>query len=110
MKLSRIVMLSVVALAALAQATFVGAQDSTKKARVLMVTQSKEFTHGPVKRKGEELALSEVAITQLGMTTGLFTVHCTQNAAVQFASIRPNVFKAENTGAVADTLPPLTLA
>ena len=81
MKLSRIVMVSLVCLAALAQTMFVEAQDSAKKARVLMVTQSKEFTHGPVKRKGEELALSEVAITQLGQTTGLFTTHCTQNAA-----------------------------
>ena len=81
MKLSRMVMLSLVGLAALAQTAIVGAQDSGKKARVLMVTQSKEFTHGPVKRKGEELALSEIAITQLGQTTGLFTTHCTQNAA-----------------------------
>jgi len=65
----------------LSTGTAANAAEPAKKFRVLMVTQSKEFTHGPVKREKEELAPSEVAITQLGQQTGLFTVHCTQNAA-----------------------------
>ena len=54
---------------------------AAKKARMLMVTTSKTFTHGPVKREKEELAPAEVAITQLGQTSGLFTVDCTQDPA-----------------------------
>ena len=58
----------------------VQAQDAPKK-RVFMLTHSKEFTHGPVNRKGQELALSEIAITQLGQQTGLFTTVCSQTVA-----------------------------
>ena len=50
-----------------------------KKARILMVTVSKTFTHNPVKRDKETLAPSEVAVTQLGQQSGLFTVDCTQD-------------------------------
>lgn len=50
-----------------------------KKARILMVTVSKTFTHNPVKREKESLAPAEVAVTQLGQTSGLFTVDCTQD-------------------------------
>ena len=49
--------------------------------RILMVTQSKGFTHGSVKRKQQNLAVSEIAMIQLGETTGLFKVDCTQDAA-----------------------------
>ena len=49
-----------------------------KKARILMLTNSKEFTHGPVRRKDGKLATSEVAMTQLGQQTGLFDIVCTQ--------------------------------
>jgi type 1 glutamine amidotransferase len=55
-----------------------------KKARILMVTTSKTFTHGPVKRDKESLAPAEVAVTQLGQTTGLFTVDCTQDPVKDF--------------------------
>src|SRR5579859_6050456 len=55
-----------------------------KKARMLMVTTSKTFTHGPVKREKEELAPAEVAVTQLGQTSGLFTVDCTQDPVRDF--------------------------
>ena len=50
-----------------------------KKARILMVTTSKTFTHEPVKRDKETLAPAEVAVTQLGQSSGLFTVDCTQD-------------------------------
>jgi type 1 glutamine amidotransferase len=56
-------------------------QKATKKARILMVTVSKTFTHNPVKREKEELAPAEVALTQLGQTSGLFSVDCTQDPA-----------------------------
>jgi type 1 glutamine amidotransferase len=52
-----------------------------KKARILMVTVSKTFTHNPVKREQDDLAPAEVAVTQLGQTSGLFSVHCTQDPA-----------------------------
>ncbi len=52
--------------------------------KVLMLTQSKGFTHGSVNRRDKELAPSEIAMTQLGQQTGLFTVHCTQDAAADF--------------------------
>lgn len=55
------------------------------KTRVLMLTQSKGFTHGSVHRPDKEkLSVSEVAITQLGQQTGLFEVVCTQDAASDF--------------------------
>ncbi len=52
---------------------------AAKKARILMVTVSKTFTHNPVKREKDELAPAEVAVTQLGQMSGLFTVDCTQD-------------------------------
>lgn len=55
-----------------------------KKLRVLMLTQSKGFTHGSVKRPEGTLAPAEIAMTQLGQKTGLFEVHCTQDAAADF--------------------------
>lgn len=55
-----------------------------KKVRVLMLTESRGFTHGSVRRKDGELAPAEVAMTQLGQQTGLFTVDCTQNCEADF--------------------------
>ena len=56
-----------------------------KKVRVLMLTQSKGFQHGSVRRPDKQtLAPAEIAITQLGRQTGLFDVHCTQDAAADF--------------------------
>ena len=57
-----------------------GTANAAEKTRILMVTQSKGFTHGSVKRQGTNLAASEIAMIQLGQTTGLFTVDCTQDA------------------------------
>lgn len=66
----------------------VHAADAPKKARMLMLTQSAGFKHGSVSRKKEgdkeTLSPAEVAMTQLGQQTGLFSVDCTQNAAADF--------------------------
>lgn len=77
MKLSRIV-LGIVAVAVCWSGVSAHAADPAKKTRVLMLSQSVEFTHGPVKRKGDELSVAEVAITQLGQQSGLFTTTCSQ--------------------------------
>src|SRR5262249_26077476 len=83
MKSCSVVLLSVLTLAiGPAEAVKLRAQPQTpKKLRMLMVTISKTFTHSPVKREKEELAPAEVAITQAGQTSGLFTVDCTQDPA-----------------------------
>lgn len=54
--------------------------------RVLMLTQSKGFMHGSVRRPDNEkkLAASEIAMIELGQKTGLFKVDCTQEAAADF--------------------------
>src|SRR5579871_3271172 len=62
----------------LSSAELLAQPQAAKKPRMLMVTISKTFTHGPVKREKEQLAPAEVAVTQLGQTSGLFTVDCTQ--------------------------------
>ena len=54
-----------------------------KKYKILYITQSKGFKHGSVNRKSEqELAPSEVSMTELGKSSGLFEVECTQDASV----------------------------
>ncbi len=55
-----------------------------KKVRMLMVTTSKTFTHEPVKRGKEKLAASEIAVTQIGQQTKLFSVDCTQDPVADF--------------------------
>lgn len=60
------------------------ADKPAKKARVLFVTQSKGFVHGSVRRPKTKLAPSEIALTQLGQQTGLFSVDCTQDCAADF--------------------------
>ncbi|MFY9252469.1 MAG: ThuA domain-containing protein [Fuerstiella sp.] len=55
--------------------------DEKKPSRVLMLTQSVGFRHGSVNRNDKDLAPAEIAMVQLGQKTGLFTVHCTQDAA-----------------------------
>ena len=62
---------------------FVIAADG-EKPKALMVTQSKGYVHGPVNRQDRPLAVSEVAMTQLGQKTGLFDLVCTQNAEADF--------------------------
>jgi uncharacterized protein len=55
--------------------------DEKKPSRVLMLTQSVGCRHGSVNRNDKDLAPAEIAMVQLGQKTGLFTVHCTQDAA-----------------------------
>jgi len=66
-------------------APFATAEDAPKKpARILMLTQSKGFKHGAVSRKDEKLSPSEEAITKLGISSNLFRVDCSQDAAKDF--------------------------
>lgn len=60
------------------------ADNAEKKARILMVTQSAGFKHGSVTRKENDLAPAERAMTELGITSGLFRVDCTQDVAKDF--------------------------
>lgn len=57
---------------------------AAEPSRMLFITQSAGFTHGAVKRGEAELAPAEIAITQLGQQSGLFTVDCTQDTAADF--------------------------
>lgn len=80
MKFSRLIL----CLAAVAMLSFASSADAgDDKVKILFLTQSKGFTHGSVRRKAE-LAPSEIAMTQLGQQSGLFEVHCTQNAEADF--------------------------
>jgi len=82
--LSRRLLLAVAAGLCLAPGLFSHpAQAADGKTRILFVTQSVGFKHGSVNRK-TGLAPAEVALTQLGEKTGLFTVHCTQDCAADF--------------------------
>ena len=60
------------------------AQEAKKPARILMVTQSKGFKHGSVSRKDDQLAPSEKVLTQLGISSNLFRVDCTQDCEKDF--------------------------
>lgn len=53
-------------------------------ARILMVTQSAGYRHGSVTRKDGQLSPAERAITQLGISSNLFRVDCTQDCAKDF--------------------------
>ncbi|MCA9050335.1 MAG: ThuA domain-containing protein [Planctomycetaceae bacterium] len=55
--------------------------DAADKSRILMVTQSQGFVHDSVNRKGQQRAPAEIALVQLGQTTELFSVDCTQDTA-----------------------------
>src|SRR5436190_764882 len=72
--------------AIIALVLFVGftvrAEDAKKKYKVLFVTQSKGFMHGSVNRNKLPLAPAEISVTQIGQTSGLFDVECTQDASV----------------------------
>ncbi len=46
-----------------------------------MITQSVGYKHGSVNRKDKDLAASEIAMVQLGQSSELFTVDCSQDAA-----------------------------
>ncbi len=63
----------------------------TKPVRILFLTQSFGFKHGSVTRKPDkdkpdapQLAPAERAMTALGVSSGLFRVDCTQDAAKDF--------------------------
>ncbi len=69
-------------LAWLAWASPAGAADAPKKnAHILMLTQSAGFKHGSVTRKDGNLSPSERAMTDLGISSNLFRVDCTQDAS-----------------------------
>ncbi|MBA3312020.1 MAG: ThuA domain-containing protein [Planctomycetaceae bacterium] len=55
-----------------------------KKPRILYVTESKGFVHGAVRRQGQQLAPSEIAMKQLAQQTGEFTIDMTQDTASDF--------------------------
>ena len=60
----------------------VGAAQEKKKYRILALTQSKGFKHGPVSRKTpQDLCLAEATLTQIGKDSGLFETECTQDAS-----------------------------
>jgi type 1 glutamine amidotransferase len=79
----RIFISSLAAACCLLAITTVSAQDK-KPARILMLTQSKGFKHGSVSRKDGKLSPSEEAITKLGISSNLFRVDCSQDAAKDF--------------------------
>lgn len=82
--MKRRTVLSLFCLAGLFASPLPAAEKKAKKAKVLFVTQSKGFRHGAVNRGRKKLAASEIAMTELGQTTGLFEVHCTQDCAADF--------------------------
>ncbi len=51
-----------------------------KKPKVLFLTESKGFVHAPVKRIEGELAPSEVAMRQLSLESGAFTIELSQDS------------------------------
>ncbi len=53
-----------------------------KKFKILALTQSKGFKHGPVSRKTpQDLCLAETTLTQIGKDSGLFETECTQDSS-----------------------------
>jgi uncharacterized protein len=57
------------------------ADEPATKVKALFLTQSMGFHHSSVTRKNRTLAPAEIAMTQLGQQTGLYDLHCTQDAA-----------------------------
>jgi len=49
--------------------------------KLLVFTQSKGFVHNPVKRGTNALCLAEQTVTEIGKTSGVFEVTCSQDAA-----------------------------
>lgn len=74
--------LSGMMLVVLAIGPVAGVAQEKKKYKILYITQSKGFKHGSVDRKKADLAPSEIAMTELGASSGLFDVECTQDASV----------------------------
>ena len=67
--------------AILTSSSFLSAADEPTGPRLLMVTQSAGFRHGSVTRKEDKLSPAERAITELGISSGLFRADCTQDCA-----------------------------
>ena len=59
-------------------------QASDKPARILFVTQSAGFVHGSVKRGDKPLAVCERVMTELGISSKLFRVDCSQDVKADF--------------------------
>lgn len=79
----RLFLASVAALAAM-PAFAADPAAKAEKPRVLFITQSKGFVHGPVRREGQQLAGAEIAMTQLAQQTGKFEIDCSQEADKDF--------------------------
>ena len=58
--------------------------DDKRAARILFVTQSAGFRHGSVTRKDDQLSVSERIMTELGISSNLFRVDCTQDVTKDF--------------------------
>jgi type 1 glutamine amidotransferase len=66
-----------------ALAPVAGVTQEKKKYKILYITQSKGFKHGSVDRKKDApLAPSEISVTEIGATSGLYDVECTQDASI----------------------------
>ena len=60
-----------------------GVAQEKKKYKILYISQSKGFKHGSVDRKKDApLAPSEISMTEIGQSSGLFDVECTQDASL----------------------------
>lgn len=60
------------------------ANDDQQPVRMLMVTQSAGFRHGSVTRKEGQLSPAEQIVTEMGISSGLYRVDCTQDCANDF--------------------------
>ena len=60
------------------------AADQGAKPKMLLITQSKGFTHGVVRRKGQELSQVEKTVKKWAKSSGMFEVTCSQDAAKDF--------------------------
>ena len=65
----------------IASAGVAHAEEQGKRGRMLMVTQSAGFKHSSVTRPPTGLSAAERAMTDLGISSGLFRVDCTQDVA-----------------------------
>lgn len=77
------------ALTLLTQTHVLSAQESVVEGRaqpirMLMVTQSVGFRHGAVTREKDQLSPAERIVTDMGVSSGLFRVDCTQDCASDF--------------------------
>jgi hypothetical protein len=67
-----------------------GVEAGSGKMRVLVVTESVGFRHGPVTRRAGKLSVAEQTLKELAEKTGAFTVYLTQNTARDFTKERLN--------------------